>query len=419
MTRPFVDGGRFQWGVSVDNMWVYAGLPPPKSIIIPHLLLVRLPSGPYAPRGTRQKKAESGTRPSIRIAPLLESDSPSLLASPEGPSGVGPSTDLSELRFLPNRRSIGARRDGETVVRNTRQRRILCRNLALQFKRSGIDFVRAWFQWNFFEREILPGRMQEYRFPLDEFVSQMNKAGVKIAAVLGNGYYRFLPARLDIDKSSEYAKRLVDASREIVRHYRGKVDLWQLENEPNWWLEHFSSDWRRGGVWFDKGISDTILSSLSAVVREEDPATPTMINLEADTARTFFSQYSKYCDILGLDFYPNYTHAGPINVSEVGKLAGEAKRATGLPLMVAETGYPSGPALFGYSEEKQAEYVRAVSKECSSLEMIGALGIWRFSDTYWYSFPFQENSFGLLRRNGAPKIAWGAYCAAIEEFRRG
>ncbi|MHB8567214.1 MAG: glycoside hydrolase 5 family protein [Nitrososphaerales archaeon] len=362
------DSGRFKWGVSIDNAWTFAGLAPPKSIIIPHLISVGLPEGPYNIRMYPE------TRRNIR-------------------EGI-------QIDALPS---------GE-------MRKIMCKNLAMELKASGIHFVRAWFQWNLFQPKIYSGHDQVFQFPLDDFVSILNDAGIEILAVIGNGYFRFLPNGINLNGPSDYLFRLGEASRQIVRHYCGKIGMWQIENEPNWWLEHFASDWRRGGIWFERGIADSILSLLKKVVNEEDPGTPIMINLEADTARSSSMAFEKYCDVLGLDFYPNYSHSSPINVSEI-RVATEAKKIIGKPVMIAETGYPSGPKFLGYSERNQTKYVRAVCEEAYSCDEITGLGMWRLSDTYWISFPFQENQFGLLNMQGYPKPAWFEYQEQMKRLR--
>jgi len=287
--------------------------------------------------------------------------------------------------------------------------KLLSKNLAQHLRQNGVGFVRCWFQWSLFQPRIFRGKDQVYQFPLDSFVETMNAEGVEIIAVIGAGYYRFLPLGLNIDKIGEYLRRLGEASREIVRHYRGKIMMWQLENEPDWWLEHFASDWRKGGVWFDRNAVDAILGELHQIVREEDPHVRTMVNLEADTSRAFARSYSKYCDVLGLDFYPAYTDADYINVSKLKDKVLEAKQLSGREIMVTETGYPSGPRIFGFSEKKQSEYIEAVCHEAYSIDSLSALGMWRLYDPYWLSFPFQENSFGLINRQGIPKPAWFQY----------
>jgi hypothetical protein len=349
--------------VCIDDSWTYAGFPPPKSIIIPHLVSLQLPQGPVS--------LNFGQR------------------TPGKSSRVPTSVSYQDLSYSKKRDLT----------------RIFCLNLATQLRKNNIRFVRIWFQWNLFQPRILPGMQQNFRFPLDEFVRIMNERGIEIIGVLGNGYYRFLPAGLDIDNAAVYIARLNLASKEIVRHYKGKIAVWQLENEPNWWLEHFAVDWRRGGVWFEPGIAERILGELYRIVREEDPNAQTLVNLEADGTTSNFQKYAAFCDILGLDFYPNYLSANPISVTGLKKAAA-FRRECGKPVMITETGYPSGPNLLGYNKSNQSRYVKLVCEEAQSNDAISALGMWRLIDSYWLSFPFQENSFGLLNRQGIPKPAW-------------
>ena len=351
-------------------MWAYAGASAPKSIIIPHIPEVGLANGSFS-------------TPQISIGPKTpESGSPCI-------SHFGEDQE---------------------------PRKLLSKRIAEQLKNSGVDFVRGWFQWNLFQKEILKTGEQEYMFPLDDFVLAMNEHGIKVVAVIGNGYYRFLPNRLNINDPIEYVSRLAEASRKIVRHYSGKIHLWQLENEPNWWMEHFWIGWRRGLIWFKKNIGETILSQLSTIVKEEDGKAQTMVNLESDTAKVFYDSYSKYCDLLGLDYYPNYIKSNPVDASGIRRIARDARKSTGNKVLISETGYSSGPWFFGFNQEKQAGYVASATKEASCSDDILGLGIWRLSDTYWRSFPFQENSFGLLARSGSPKQAWFEYVSQIRQF---
>ncbi|MGI0090356.1 MAG: hypothetical protein ACREBS_01480 [Nitrososphaerales archaeon] len=368
----FMDGSKFSCGICIDDMWTYAGVLPPKSIIIPHLLSVRLPQGPFS--------MNFGKNPSTRGRARLSTVS---LTEPSDAQ----KTELTKL---------------------------FSKNLARHLRQNRVRFVRCWFQWNLFQPRIYSGKDQAYEFPLDNFVQTMNDEGIDIIAVIGNGYDRFLPAGLNINNLNEYLPRLSEASREIVSHYRGKISMWQLENEPDWWLEHFASDWRRGGIWFDRDAVDRILGELHGTVLEEDPGALTMINLEADTSGAFSRSYSRFCDVLGLDFYPNYTHADPINVSKLKDKVSEAKKSSGKQIMITETGYPSGPKLFGFDQKRQSEYIRAICEEVYSIDSVGALGIWRLSDPYWLSFPFQENSFGLINRQGMPKDAWFVYLDQVK-----
>lgn len=360
-------------------MWTYAGVFPPKSIIIPHVLTVRLPQGPFS-----MNFGEYPHTPSIGKPQRVYDSKLSTVSF----------FDLSDFQ-------------------KKEMTKMFSMNLAKHLKKDKIRFVRCWFQWNLFQPKIYPGKDQIFQFPLDDFVQTLNDEGIDIIAVIGNGYYRFLPTGLHINNLNQYLPRLVDSTRQIVRHYKGKISMWQLENEPDWWVEHFATDWRRGGIWFENVAVDRILGALHKTVQEEDPTTPTMINLEADTAGAFSKSYANYCDVLGLDFYPNYSHASPIDVSEVKRKVTKAKISSGKPIMITETGYPSGPALFGFGQKEQAEYIRMICEESYSNDSIIALGMWRLSDPYWFSFPFQENSFGLINRQGLPKLGWFEYLNQI------
>ena len=151
-------------------------------------------------------------------------------------------------------------------------------------------------------------------------------------------------------------------------------------------------------------------------MHEEDPNALTIINLEADAKTLDPGLYLRFCEILGLDFYPNYKAAHPINTS-VLKLADQVAKTLRKPVLVSETGYPSGPSILGYSPDRQAEYVRGASKEAYCLDGVTGIGIWRYLDTSWRSFPPQENHFGLFDNKGNAKPAWSAFSEVIRELK--
>lgn len=359
----FLQDGRFRWGVSIDDAWFYAGLPAPKSIIVPYLLSVQLPRGPFR---------------------------------------LGIPSSLYNCNC-----------DGSFVQGVTTERDARCRQLAADLKQSGINFVRTWFQWNLFEPHIDQDTTIT-QFPLDDFVRELTDAGIEILGVIGNGYQRFLPEGLDADRLSEYLFRLKESSQQILSRYKGKVSAWQIENEPNWWMEHYATHWRTGEIWLEPGIQDAILPELSQLVRETDPKSTVIINLEADHERTQWKYYTKFCDVLGLDFYPNYSHSSPVDASKIAS-ATEIKQKAGCSVFIAETGYPSAPIILGYDKDKQSDYIRQACEVARSTDGIEGLCMWKLSDTYWHSFPDQENHFGLLEKNGNPKPAWTEY---LEQIRR-
>jgi hypothetical protein len=366
-------GNKFHWGLNIDDVWNYAGLAAPKSIVIPYLFSTIVRGG---------------------------------------------------LFTLPHPSALTASRT--TKKRDTgRQSEVL----ATYLKKNGVDFVRCWFQWNFFEQAMRIGQhppsssatwaslYSDYLFPLDDFVSKMTEAGIGIIGAIGNGYNRFLPIGLQTDHLDEYLKRLTDSSTEIVRHYKDKVKVWQIENEPNWWKAHYYGHWRKGAIWLTERSLEPILNALYNVVRSECPGATIIVNLEAEEKDANWKLFAKYSDILGLDFYPNYFPGTQIHPSKLGATALEVRKETGLPIFVIETGYPTGPRLFGYSEAKQCEYIRIACETAFSCDAITGLGWFRFSDSYWRSFPPQENYFGLLSKKGRPKPGWYEYVNQIRQRR--
>jgi hypothetical protein len=61
--------------------------------------------------------------------------------------------------------------------------------------------------------------------------------------------------------------------------------------------------------------------------------------------------------------------------------------------------------------------VKGASELASSLKGVKAIGIWRYKDGPWKSFPDQENNFGLIDSKGRRKLAWGGLAETIQAFR--
>lgn len=360
---------RFSFGLNLDDSWRYAGFAEPKSIIIPHLLSLSLPEG----------------------------------------------------RVLDELDEAVVRSHGQQEPGSEAQRAVLALADILQDLR--VDFVRCWFPWRFFEPKPVDenelGSLLEssYReWPFDFLVNTLYERGIGVVPVVACGYNRMLPEGLTPDKDARlYVQRAVVHARLLVRRYKGKVKFWQIENEPDWWAEHEAGGWRSGGRWLDpRGFRDWLLRDLNEAVHAEDPSASTIINLEADAAKVDPSEFAVSCDILGLDFYPNYRASVPIDVSVFRRT--DAYKRAGKPLIISETGYPSGPGMLGYSPERQAEYVVAACREANALDY-NAVGIWRYVDTSNRSFPEQENHFGLIDAGGRGKPALKALADTIGSLR--
>jgi hypothetical protein len=366
----FEKNERFSFGINMDDPWKYAGRREPKSIILPHLLSVKLPDFELP-----------------RVADKLGT---------EGKGGVAEAAALE------------------------------CRLQAERVAAAGIDFVRIWFPWNFFEPvatkgDELKGLMDSGypAYPMDQLVEAFTSKLVNVIPVLACGYQRMLPEGLEPDRDpGGYVERAALHAALIVRRYKRKVKIWQIENEPNWWEMHSAGGWRNGAVWLEGGrFRFELLRTLGEAVHREDPDAKTIINLEADSGITDVKTYSQLCDILGLDFYPNYKASTPVDTLPL-RAASEVSKEVGSQVIISETGYPSGPGLLGYTETKQAEYVRRTCFEAVQGDGVTGLGIWRLADSSWRSFPLQENHFGLIDEKGREKSAFRVYSDTVKELKK-
>ena len=357
---------RFSIGINIDDPWIYAGTLTPKSIIIPHLLSIRLP--------------------------------------------VGKALDkIDELAFQKHKHAL----QNQSACMDCRKAII---SLAQNLVSAKIQFVRCWFPWKLFEPNlasknklrILLDESYEY-WPMDDFVEVLTDHDIGIMPVVACGYQRMLPHGLKVDSDREsYVKRASIHTRLLVRKYKNKIRFWQIENEPNWWKMHTAGGWRSGLSWIDPhDFAYRLLKELNDAVHSEDSNAITIINLEADAKTTKANYFAPLCDLLGLDFYPNYKASSPIDTS-IFKKANRVKTELGRKVIISETGYPSGPFFLGYSASKQAKYVSRACSDASDIEAICGIGIWRYRDSAWRSFPFQENHFGLINSMGNPKPAWNS-----------
>ncbi|MDG6997365.1 MAG: glycosyl hydrolase 53 family protein [Nitrososphaerota archaeon] len=364
----------FSFGINIDDPWRYAGISGPKSIIIPHLLSVSLPEGRVVERMDKEILSKHGH---------------------------------DEPKSSAERASL---------------------SLAENLQKIGINFIRCWFPWRFFESEAYPEKDLEslynnsYRlWPMDSFVETLSNHGIRVIPVLACGYQRMLPKGLSVDANRDlYIRRASVHASLLVRRYRKFVKFWQIENEPNWWQMHGAGGWRKGVSWLDPhGFRLKLLKELSAAVRNEDPGSTTIINLESDSANSILDEArvcSQFADVIGLDYYPNYRSSTPINTAVI-RNANEVARSIGRSVLIMETGYPSAPRILGYSESGQAEYIKSACRTAHDLDHVSGIGIWRYMDSSWRSFPDQENHFGLIDKSGMPKSAWSALAEEINSLK--
>ena len=226
----------------------------------------------------------------------------------------------------------------------------------------------------------------------------------------------------DIRKGRDYKGIGEDAYLALVKLFAGAaakrysavdnyVEMWNLENEPNWLPAHvlLAPQWRCGPpppaipMWLDREFTGRLLKTMRDAVRDGNPSARTTINWNASfpgivvestpklqpfvkflreqlglggvlglwdnyltpLGKTWpweegVQTWSQYADVIGLGFYPNYFHAWPIfggawaftTVAEANAIARSSDNLNPKPVQVLETGYPTAPTLAARGESR-------------------------------------------------------------------
>ncbi|MBK7974295.1 MAG: hypothetical protein IPK07_13795 [Deltaproteobacteria bacterium] len=157
------------------------------------------------------------------------------------------------------------------------------------------------------------------------------------------------------------------------------IALWQTENELNISPAATIIGWRRpagplaflGSPWASFDFQTELLRALREAVIAGDPRAITETNLSTDMSDTFNTTFGRpgwedavvawreLVDVIGLDTYPNYYAAEPVDGTIVGARVARIRELAlpGQQVMVVETNYPNGPAARGYSPAAQARYL--------------------------------------------------------------
>jgi len=299
-----------------------------------------------------------------------------------------------------------------------------------QVAEIGANWFRAWIQWRQVEPEIArpeltveqvradPGmvgdyiRTHDWSAP-DALLTACREHGIaNVILVVGIGFDWVLPkwegeaANPDRLGRQNYLGHLYLHVRAAVERYDGDgtddapgglvVRFWEPEAELNEAFLTAVLGWRGpayeqalGSAWHDFEFLTDVIRLGNEAVREEDPGAITVMPFHTDIHENFgrffgyppwteaVSRWAEYVDVIGIDAYPNYYRPLPIKGGLLYDRVLQAREISGdLPVMVIETGYPSGPTEVGFDEILQAEYLdRAVE----SARAAGAAGYLHFT----------------------------------------
>jgi hypothetical protein len=228
----------------------------------------------------------------------------------------------------------------------------------------------------------------------DSVLTDMKAQGLEPLMIVGHGYTGTLPdfegQTLTPNRIGQgnYLGHIYLFTRAAVERYNGDgehdapgglvVKFWQLENELNQAYLTALWGWRTPSfldaldcAWKDWEFVTRLLRTLSTAVRTEDPEAWTTVNFHTDIPgeinegflipswQDSIRQWVDLIDIIGVDAYPNYYQSQPVRGEVLAtRVATASEMGCGKPVMVIETGYPTGPSERGYTEAGQAEYIQ-------------------------------------------------------------
>lgn len=228
----------------------------------------------------------------------------------------------------------------------------------------------------------------------DQRLGAIVDAGLQAVPIVGHGYTTTLPllggvpAAPDVLGREEYLARQYRFTRAVVERYDGdgvddapsglRIPLWQTENELNQAFFTAVFGWRHpalfaafSSAWQDWPYVTRILETLRLAVRDADPTALTTMNFHSDVHPGIneyighpgwlaaIGEWRDQMDVVSFDAYPNYYRASPTYGRTVGMRASQVRlQACGRPVVVMETGYPTGPSESGYDEAQQAQFIR-------------------------------------------------------------
>jgi len=309
-------------------------------------------------------------------------------------------------------------------------------------------WIRPTLQWRFVERMVeveglalsdVQSEAETARWSgsvdfssSDAILASCLASGRAVLPSVGTGWRRAMPLVGGMPASpatlgeEEYLARMYRLVRATVERYDGdgtldapgspRIAVWQVENELNeaFFTAIGAERWPSGmdalgSHWGRFPFLTTLLETLARAVRDADPSARVLTNLHTSvhpnidravsvpTWDVALLRWRDTLDWVGLDIYPNIYRSSPISSDVVGATVARALPiANGRPVLVIETGYPTGPSGLGYDQARPVRYLR------ESFEAARAAGAAGF---FWYGTRTSETS----------AFAWSAEDLALHD----
>jgi hypothetical protein len=310
----------------------------------------------------------------------------------------------------------------------------------------------AWVRFNIKWRDLMPPEKwglipasdDPVWQPYDNMIDGLTSKGIGLLAVVACGQVDMVSKDPSEVGPDEYIRVAGQLTKAIVERYKNRIHYWAIENEVNAWAGHASILFRFRNTtdqyWLNpslNGFRSTLMETLYRNVKDADSSAKVVATIHygawAGEITGFQDTYipSDY-DILGVTLYSHYMNILPpyLTPEQVAKdyVASAVKfsEANGQPVIVLETGFPSGQ--FGYTntywtDDGQARFVSAfVDYAIDQPNAIKGIFFYRFRDTNAPGFSVtigsqpQEDFFGLVDFTGRMKPSWLAYGQKIIEY---
>lgn len=289
-----------------------------------------------------------------------------------------------------------------------------------KIKEMNVGWVRLHFSWRHIEKEK---GVFDFSF-YDALFDKIREKNLLVVAAVGCGFTHMLPDWINEENKEHlnllsYIPQLSRYVHEVVSRFKGKVDIWQAENEINQTSFHAMTNWRQKGWILNPAAELSVLVCILSGIKACDPSAKMMINLECDNPNwypliKFYIKNKLPFDIIGVDLYPCYSPAfspsDPIyscpdrilQMAEILRKASKFKKE----VIVAETGYPAPEER--YSLENHASFIHQACQATLTTEAQGIF-IWEFRDQHSKGPEFPEYYFGLYDYNGKAKPVLEVY----------
>ena len=312
-----------------------------------------------------------------------------------------------------------------------------------------VGWVRFNIKWrDIMPRErwgIIPGQSDPVWTPYDTMITALREKGIKLLAIVACGQIDMVSKDPTEVGPDEYIRVAGELTRAIVERYKDKISIWQIENEVNAWSGHASLLFRFRNVsdsyWLNptqNGFREQLMETLYRSVKAADENAKVAVAIHYGAwAWEIVGYHEAYIpknyDILGLTIYSHYMNIIPPILTPLQVAADYVKNAikfaeaNGRPIIVVETGFPSGD--FGvqrnsyWTQDGQRSFVSAfVDEAMDHTNVIIGFFYFKFRDTNPPGFSVsigsqaQEDFFGLINYQGQPKLAWPSYGQKIVEY---